>query len=65
MKKFSNGDVVCLKSGGPKMTVKEYYKKKNLFAAGYTVSETEVVCTWFENDQLNQNIFDQEQLQAA
>ena len=36
---FSSGDVVQLKSGGPKMTVKHI---------GTILGEEEVVCVWFE-----------------
>lgn len=64
MSKFSTGDVVRLKSGGPTMTVKGYHKKMDIKKGMHVESETEVICTWFENNQLNQNIFDEDQLQT-
>lgn len=43
--KFSPGDVVFLKSGGPNMTVKNYEDNH------------EVVCSWFKDQDLKEKAF--------
>ena len=43
---FKPGDVVYLKSGGPKMTVKEFDQKVN-----------EVICEWFNENDLKERGF--------
>lgn len=50
MKDFEIGDVVQLRSGGPKMTVHG------------VVSDGDVVCQWFESDELHEGNFPNEAL---
>jgi len=66
MEEIKIGEIVQLKSGGPKMTVQriigqsgdhigvkaidEYYKVK-----GY--KEGDVICQWFESNQLKDGVF--------
>ena len=45
---FYVGDVVRLKSGGPRMTVAE---------VGDIEGQPTVLCTWFENDKQEQSTF--------
>ena len=60
-KLFKKGDVVVLKSGGPKMTVEKYsqdvgwdYSKE---------SDDRVICNWFDSDiKLQSREFNQETL---
>ena len=51
-RRFSRGDIVRLKSGGPQMTVRE--EKKGA-----------LVCDWFEGDKLRRESFFAEQLSEA
>lgn len=51
MGEFKTGDVVQLKSGGPKMTVND----------PFTHSEI-VLCQWFSGSKLESGIFDPETL---
>lgn len=69
MKKFKQGDVVVLNSGGPKMTVKEYVVKGDLdgvlegkkhLKPSEETSLVEVV--WFENDKKKKGTFDEDLL---
>lgn len=48
--KYKPGDVVCLRSGGPDMTVKGYDPKDSL----------EVTCTWFGPKGLEEKSFHQD-----
>jgi len=53
------GDVVVLKSGGPKMTIKKIEPVKLID------SDHDIVmgyCTWFENEQLQSKMFPLETL---
>jgi uncharacterized protein YodC (DUF2158 family) len=54
MAKFKKGDVVRLKSGGPKMTVQDQ-----------TAKVGHLVCQWFEGAKLLQGVFDEESLEIA
>jgi uncharacterized protein YodC (DUF2158 family) len=49
---FQPGDVVRLKSGGPKMTAE-------------TVDETGVSCTWFVGDKVEGRIFQKHMLEKV
>jgi len=68
------GDLVQLKSGGPKMTVKRivghgldtWQGKTNeqvLKIQGYKVGD--LVCIWFEENKLNEGVFPLETLQKV
>lgn len=49
MKKFKPGDVVCLRSGGPRMTVIEF---------GEYLLKTGYLCQWFnEKSELKEDVF--------
>ena len=58
---FEKGDVVMLKSGGPKMTIEEYKLEVGL---NYTRrSDHSVYCAWFDTDnKLQTKVFEQEAL---
>jgi len=47
MEKINKGDIVTLKSGGPKMTAEGF--KWDPFAGKY--NEDEILCTWFKGDE--------------
>ena len=63
-KLFTKGDVVMLKSGGPRMTI-EHYK----WVVGFDYSkesDTKVLCSWFDKDgKLERKEFEQEALKKA
>lgn len=59
MSAFNPGDVVTLKSGGPKMTV------ESTGDFGPTGPENGVVCTWFEKAKRYNDVFSEETLQKA
>lgn len=74
MDSYKAGDIVVLKSGGPKMTVKRlighgmdsWQGKTNeqvLKIQGY--KDGDLICVWFENNQLKEGIFPHETVQAA
>ena len=60
--KFKTGDIVQLKSGGPEMTVKEYKRvtKPDLTGA---VSDNELICEWFDKNELKTGYFHQDSLE--
>lgn len=72
--KFKQGDVVMLRSGGEKMTVKRYIIRNDgklmnhisrIFGNPAKYSEYEylvVVCVWFENGKLKDGKFDEAEL---
>ena len=51
MGKFNEGDVVQLKSGGPKMTVKTIRDDEDDFYGG------DVYCQWFSGSKLQDGYF--------
>lgn len=53
MEDFAIGDVVQLRSGGPKMTVHG------------VVSDGDVVCQWFENNEVHEENFPNEALKKV
>ncbi len=55
-KKFQPGDVVQLKFGGPKMTVRGYKKIQPFDGQPYD-SDTEVNCEWFDGDTIKYGTF--------
>ena len=54
MAKFNPGDVVVLKSGGPKMTVHGYHKGE----------EKKLTCTWFHNHERVSESFNEDTLDS-
>jgi len=61
---FQKGDVVKLKSGGPKMTIEGY--KSNISISGPTTySKSKVVVSWFTNEKLTRETFDVDALELA
>jgi len=60
--KFKSGDVVRLKSGGPKMTVRNYKLIQPFDGKAYP-SDTDIECDWFEGNNLKHAIFGQETLE--
>ncbi|WP_045027960.1 YodC family protein [Draconibacterium sediminis] len=58
---FKQGDVVRLKSGGPKMTIENYYVHVGISSS--SVSDHLVDCTWFDNNGVLQSrTFEQDSL---
>ena len=59
---FKKGDIVRLKSGGPKMTVEKYHV--DIIGLGeLRESDSNVICKWFDNEnKLVQSGFEQETL---
>ena len=66
MEEFKVGDVVQLKSGGPKMTIKRLIgqgtdnwqsriNEEAMKAIGH--KNGDLVCVWFENNQLKDAVF--------
>lgn len=54
MQDFKKGDIVKLKSGGPKMVVEGF--RMNIFNS--TIDYEQVQCTWFNNDEKKTEFFD-------
>ncbi len=54
-KKIEKGDVVMLKSGGPKMTVQNLGQQK----PGPSVGVSWVHCIWFEGNTINEYNFEE------
>lgn len=60
-KLFNQGDVVILKSGGPKMTIENYHVHVGFNSS--SVSDHLVDCTWFDNEGVLQSrTFEQDAL---
>lgn len=53
MEKINKGDIVTLKSGGPKMTVQGF--KRDILTAKNI--EDEVLCIWFKGDETASEYF--------
>ncbi len=54
--KIKPGDLVKLKSGGPKMTVKGFKKIRGM--KGNTIDYDIIICQWFnDNNELNSQEF--------
>lgn len=74
MAKFKVGDVVHLKSGGPKMSIESVYTEDETGARkfayshlkmNYPQSEVFYVCRWFtENNKLENSTFPEEIIEA-
>lgn len=71
MEKLKAGDIVCLASGGPKMTVSKVNEEiptpptDNTAAApawGSKVEAAGVTCQWFVRERLEKGVFPQESL---
>jgi uncharacterized protein YodC (DUF2158 family) len=59
---FKKGDIVSLKSGGPKMTV-ETYRWEMVTMTSSKESDHIVTCTWFDNsNKLVSHDFEQDSL---
>jgi len=69
-KKFKSGDVVVLKSGSPKMTVKEY-RQKDVFDPQIPLKvigkkdTTIVVCEYYANNELQCVDHEQDSLELS
>jgi len=61
MSKFQSGDVVELKSGGPKMTVEGF--KWNPASGKYNTES--VQCTWFKNEDRVSEYFNENALKKS
>lgn len=59
MAEFKKGDVVCLKSGGPKMTVVD------IGNYGPLGPRDGVKCKWFDKASLREEVFDSEGLKKV
>lgn len=57
MTTFNKGDVVQLKSGGERMTIKD------IGDYGPTGPEDGVLCSWFEGKKIHEHVFDAAQLE--
>ena len=68
MKEFMTGDVVQLKSGGPKMTVHKIMgpMESDLLAAAFKGADKgDVECKWFENGRIESAFFKPQMLVQA
>jgi len=61
--KFKIGDVVVLKSGGPRMTISD--DKTGVNFQGPRFWNGRYDCQWFENDTIQTSRFKQEALEPA
>lgn len=56
---FSQGDVVVLKSGGPKMTIKGIGKY------GIVPKEDNALCEWFDGNKRTEHVFELHAIEKA
>lgn len=61
--KFKAGEVVRLKSGGPKMTIAWLEFHHNMSSNQYDIFTGEVLCEWFDDKELKQSKFQQNSLE--
>lgn len=61
--KFSAGDLVQLKAGGPKMVVENVFKPTN-FGGELNAGSIRYRCTWFSGAKHNREDFQEEALQV-
>ena len=61
--KFKIGDIVVLKSGGPKMTVASKFLIQS--PAGEKTFEGFYKCTWFNNGEMKEGKFHQDALDVG
>ncbi|HCN49682.1 MAG TPA: DUF2158 domain-containing protein [Chryseobacterium sp.] len=63
---FEIGDIVTLKSGGPKMTIKEIKTREFLFAGGSNELDVNKIKTqWFEGSEIKSGEFSEPQLELS
>lgn len=63
---FEVGDVVILKSGGPKMTIKEIITKEYYFEGGSgDLAINKIKTQWFEGSAIKSGEFSEPQLEIA
>ncbi len=60
--RFKTGDIVKLKSGGPKMTVKDDVQVPEF---GFSEMTTEVRCQWFAGNKLQEGHFSEDSLEPV
>lgn len=60
--KFNIGDIVSLKSGGPKMTIEEI---ETLYENGLPSKKYNCGCSWFVNGELKRSKFSNEALEIS
>lgn len=74
MEEYKVGDVVQLKSGGPKMTIKRFVGGANLSWQGKIHDEAiktqgykdgDLICVWFEHNVLKDAVFPAATVQKA
>ena len=63
IKKFKDGDVVRLKSGGPKMTISWLDFNLNSVTGTLDIYNGRVSCEWFDDKELKYQIFRQDSLE--
>lgn len=62
-RKFKDGDVVRLKSGGPKMTISWLDLQLNPETNEFDLYSGQVLCEWFDDKELKHQKFRQDSLE--
>ena len=68
MAEIKKGDVVRIKSGGPRMTAESFVSEGGMSKSAYIVrgfKDTDIVCVWFEKQTLKRDVFKSEVLMPA